>query len=387
MAFSVGAIVANIYYIQPLLSLIATTFRISLPQVGLVAMLTQVGTALGMLLFVPLGDTRERRRLVVCMLLGAAVCLSLMASARSFPWLALASLGVGMATATVHVIVPFAAHLASPARRGAAVGIVLSGLLMGILLARTFSGLLGAWVGWRAVYWFACVLMLLLAALIRAALPANQPEVSLTWPSLIRSAVSLIRTQPVLREASILGAIFFCAFSAFWTTLVFFLEAPPYHYGSGGAGLFGLVGAAGAVCAPFVGRTADRYGARRNVLIALALTFLSFVVLYVFRRHLSGLIAGVVLLDIGVQAGHVSNQTRIYGLLPEARSRLNMIYMICYFIAGAIGSYAGTLLWQRFGWAGVCGFGCTLPMGGYIVYASTGPTASPLPPSTYPAPR
>jgi predicted MFS family arabinose efflux permease len=346
-------------------------------------MLTQAGSAIGMLLFVPLGDTKERRRLIVTLLVSCAICLALMASAITFPWLALASFGIGMTTATVHVIVPFAAQLASPARRGAAVGIVLSGLLLGILLARTFSGLMAAWVGWRAVYWFACVLMLLLAVLLRFALPGIRPDLTLNWPSLMRSAVTLIRTQPVLREASLFGAIFFCAFSAFWTTLVFFLETPPYRYGSGAAGLFGLVGAAGAFCAPFVGRLADRYGARRNVLMALVLTFLSFVVLYVFRARLSGLIAGVILLDIGVQAGHVSNQTRIYSLLPEARSRLNMVYMMCYFVAGAIGSYAGMLLWEHFGWAGVCVLGCLLPIGGSLVYAAT----SPLPPSTYPVAR
>lgn len=380
MAFSVGAIVANIYYIQPLLSLIAANFRISLPQVGFVAMLTQAGTAAGMLLFVPMGDTKERRRLVVCLLMAAAVFLLLMASARTFVWLALASFGIGITNSTVHVIVPFAAQLASPARRGAAVGTVLSGLLLGILLARTFSGLLGAWLGWRAVYWIACLFMLLLAALLHRALPVNRPDVKLGWARLIRSTAGLIATQPVLREASLLGAVFFCSFSAFWTTLVFFLGMPPYRYGSGGAGLFGLVGAAGAVCAPFVGRTADRYGARRNVLFALCLTLLSFVVLYLFRRHLSGLILGVILLDVGVQSGHVSNQTRIYSLLPEARSRLNMVYMICYFVAGSIGSYAGTLLWQRFAWAGVCGFGCALLLAGFGIYYST----SALPPSTYP---
>ena len=373
MAFSVGAIVANIYYIQPLLSLIAASFHISLPQVGFVAMLTQVGTALGMLCFVPLGDTKERRRLIVALLLSGTVFLALMASARSFLWLAVAAFGIGMTTATVHVIVPFAAHLASPARRGAAVGTVLSGLLLGILLARTFSGLLAAWVGWRAVYWTAAVMMLLLAVLLRSALPSNRPELDLTWPALIRSALALIRDQPVLREASLLGAVFFCAFSAFWTTLVFLLEKPPFHYGSGAAGLFGLVGASGAGCAPLVGRLADRYGARRNVLIALVLTFAAFVVLYAFRTHIGGLVAGVILLDVGVQSGHVSNQTRIYGLLPEARSRLNMVYMICYFVAGAIGSYAGTLLWERFGWAGVCGLGCALIVAGGGIFVLTSP--------------
>jgi predicted MFS family arabinose efflux permease len=334
-------------------------------------MLTQFGAALGMLLFVPLGDTKERRRLIVGLLVAESVCLAAVASAQNFAWLALASLGVGITTATVHVIVPFATHLASPARRGATVGAILGGLLFGILLARTFSGLLGAWVGWRAIYWLASGLMLVLAVAIRTGLPESQPELQIKWLNLIRSALALIHDQPVLREATALGAIFFCSFSAFWTTLVFFLETPPYHYGSGVAGLFGLVGAAGAVCAPFIGRMADRYGARRNLLASLIVTLVSFVVLYEFGRHMAGLIAGVVLLDIGVQAGHVSNQTRIYGLLPEARSRLNMVYMVGYFSAGALGSYAGSVLWQRFGWAGVCGLGCLLLLTGCVVYGST----------------
>jgi predicted MFS family arabinose efflux permease len=328
MAFSVGAIVANIYYIQPLLSIIAAAFRISVPKVGAVAMLTQFGAALGMLFFVPLGDTKERRRL--------------------------------------------AAQLASPARRGATVGAVLSGLLFGILLARTFSGLIGACFGWRAIYWLASVLMLLLAALIRSGLPRSNPHVRLSWPSLLRSTAVLIRTQPVLREAATLSAILFSAFSAFWTTLVFFLQTPPYHYGSGVAGLFGLVGAAGAIGAPIIGRMADRYGARRNVLISLVLALTSFLILYVFGEHISGLIAGVIMLDVGVQSGHVSNQTRIYNLLPEARSRMNMAYMICYFTSGALGSYAGSVVWQRFGWAGVCGLGCLLLLAGCVVYFSSG---------------
>ena len=372
MAFSVGAIVANIYYIQPLLATIAATFRISVTQVGTIAMLTQLGTALGMLFFVPLGDTKERRKLVVGLLIAESVCLAAMASSQNFAWLALASLGIGITAAAVHVIVPFAAHMASPARRGATIGTILGGLLFGILLARTVSGLLSTWFGWRAIYWLASGLMLLLAVLIRAGLPKSQPELQLTWPELIRSTFVLIRDQPILREATTLGAIFFCAFSAFWTTLVFFLGTPPYHYGSGVAGLFGLVGAAGAVCAPFIGRLADRYGARRNVLFSLVVTLFSFVVLYAFGKHMVGLIAGVVLLDVGVQSGHVSNQTRIYSLLPEGRSRMNMVYMVCYFTAGALGSYAGSVLWQRFGWAGVCGLGCGLLLAGCAIYSSGG---------------
>jgi predicted MFS family arabinose efflux permease len=321
-----------------------------------------------MLFFVPLGDTKERRSLIVSLLIAAAICLALMASAQDFLWLALASFGIGCAGSVVHVIVPFAAHLSSPARRGATVGTVLGGLLIGILLARTFSGLLGAWAGWRAIYWLASALMLVLDALLRWGLPTSRPMINLSWPSLIHSTAALIRTQPVLREASLLGATFFCAFSAFWTTLVFFLETPPYHYGSGVAGLFGLVGASGAICAPLAGRIADRYGARRTVLAALLLVLVSYGVLYAFGQHMAGLIVGVLLLDVGVQSGHISNQTRIYSLLPSARSRLNMVYMICYFVAGAIGSYAGTVLWQHFGWSGVCAFGCVLPLIGCLIY-------------------
>jgi predicted MFS family arabinose efflux permease len=372
MAFCVGAVVANIYYIQPLLSTIAATFRISVPKVGAVAMLTQLGGALGMLIFVPLGDTKERRRLIVSLLLAECVCLALMATAQNFVWLALAAFGIGVTTATVHVVVPFAAQLASTARRGATVGAVLSGLLFGILLARTFSGLMGAWLGWRSIYWVGSGLMLLLAVLIRSGLPESRPELQLSWLSLIRSTFGLIRSQPVLRESAALGAILFCSFNAFWTTLVFFLQTPPYHYGSAVAGLFGLVGAVGAFCAPFVGHMADRYGARRNVLISLLAVLLSFVVMYFFGRHIVGLIAGVILLDIGVQSGHVSNQTRIYGLLPEARSRLNMVYMVCYFTAGAAGSYAGSVVWQRYGWAGVCGLGAGLLIAGLVVHGVSG---------------
>ena len=377
MAASVGIIVANIYYIQPLLSAIAGSFHISAAEVGTVAMSTQLGVALGMLLFVPLGDTKERRSLIVKLLIFACICLVLVAVTPTFLWLAAASFGVGVAGSNVHVIVPFAAHLAPPAKRGAVVGTVLSGLLFGILLARTFSGVLGQWVGWRAVYWVAAVVMLLLAALIRAGLPESKPTLQMSWPELLKSAGVLIKEQPVLREAALLGAIFFAAFSAFWTTLAFFLATPPYHYGSAVAGMFGLVGVAGAAVAPLVGRLADRYGARRNVLAGLLMTLASFGVMVLWGTSLSGLALGVVLLDVGVQSGHISNQTRIYGLIPEARSRLNMVYMTSYFLAGALGSSLGSLAWQHFGWRGVCGLGGALMLLGLLVFLLSHPQKLP----------
>lgn len=368
MAIGTGGIVANIYYIQPLLSLIASHFAISATSAGTVAMLSQLGTALGMFFFVPLGDTKERRGLIVKLLLAACICLVAMATARNLWWLATASFGIGLTAATVHVIVPYAAHLAPKARRGSVIGTVMSGLLLGILLARTVSGLLGAWFGWRLPYLLSALLMLVIAALYRSRLPRSEPSSTLSWPQLIRSTGTLIRTQPVLVESSLVGASFFGAFSAFWTTLVFFLQRPPYHYGSAVAGLFGLVGAVGAAGAPLIGRRVDRRGARGNITFALLIVLVAFVVLWMFGGHMAGLIIGVILLDFGVQAGHVSNQTRIYALLPEARSRLNMVYMICYFSAGAIGSYAGTACWQHLGWKGVCAFGVGMILFGAVIH-------------------
>jgi len=371
MAVSVGLIVANIYYIQPLLAYIARDFRVSVPVVGSVATMTQLGTALGMLLFVPLGDTKERRGLVAVLLLFCSAALALVGAAQNLGWLAVASMAVGLSGATVHIIVPYAAQLAAPHQRGRVVGTVLSGLLFGILLARTFSGILGDLLGWRAVFFVASGLMLLLAGLIFLKLPRSVPSLTLTWPQLVASTLDLVKTQPVLREAAFISSTFFCAFSAFWTTLVFRLQAPPFHYGSTAAGLFGLVGAAGALAAPFVGHMAGQGGARRNVLFALCATSAAFLLMMALGNHLWGLILGVLLLDVGVQSGHVTNQTRIYGLVPEARGRLNMFYMICYFLGGAVGSEGASLAWHRFGWTGVCLFALLALLCGGVTYALT----------------
>ncbi len=372
MAICVGAIVANIYYAQPLLADIARSFHLTVTEAGAVAMLSQAGSALGMLLFVPLGDTRERRSLITMLLVGAAVSLLLVATAANAIWLVLATIALGAASAVVHVFLPFAAHLAPPERRGRVVGTVLSGLLVGVLLARTFSGFLGARFGWRAVYSIAAAIMFALVILVQFFLPRSEPSVKLSYPGLLRSIAHLFRQHRELRESALLGAIFFCAFSAFWTTLIFLLERPPYHYGSRAAGLFGLVGMAGALGAPMVGRLADRYGPRPAIGVALALVFSAYLLLGAWGKTMTGLIAGVVLLDFAVQSGHVSNQTRIYGLQPEARSRLNTVYMVSYFTGGALGSVLGAWCWRLAGWIGVCSFGAAVSLLGLIVFAASG---------------
>lgn len=357
MTGAVGAIVANVYYIQPLLADIAREFSLSSTGAGAVAMVSQLGTTCAMLLLVPLGDIRERRALISLLIVVLAGSLAAMAAARSVAALCVAAAVVGASGSVVHLIIPFAAHLAPPKERGRVVGQVIGGLLMGILLARTLSGWLGSIAGWRSVYWSACALMLILAALTRLCLPKSPPENQLSFGELARSIIRLVRDEPELREASVLGALFFLAFSAFWTTLVFLLETPPYHYGAAAAGMFGLVGAAGAAGAPLIGRIADRRGPRVTVGAALILGFVSFVFLAVFGHRLAGLIAGVLLFDLAVQAGHVSNQTRIYNLHPGARSRLNTVYMTCYFIGGSCGSILGAWAWHVAGWNGVCACG------------------------------
>ena len=344
MAVTVAVIVANIYYIQPLLEIIAHDFGLTVARAGTLAMLSQVGTALGMLFFVPLGDKFERRSLILVLLAGDILSLALMALAPDALCLAAAAFLVGGFSANVHVVVPFAAHLAAPSQRGRVVGTVVAGILFGVLLARTFSGTIGAWLGWRAVY---------------VQLPASRPERKITWRELMRSTWALVRQHALLRESALLGALLFAGFSAFWTTLVFFLAQPPYRFtnASAAAGLFGLVGALGAVAAPSVGHLADKHGPRFTIRLALWLTFLSFLLMGLLGKYLPGLVSGVILMDLGVQSGHVANQTRIYGIDPTARSRLNTVYMFCYFIGGGTGSLCGALCWHWAGWWGVCGVG------------------------------
>ncbi len=361
MAISVGVTVANIYYVQPLLVVIAQDFQLTSTQAGLIATATQIGTSFGMLLFVPLGDVMERRSLIARLILACMVVLVLTALAPSAFLMGLACLGVGLFTAVVHVLVPYAAHLAPPEKRGHIVGTVFSGVLLGILLARTFSGLLGAHWGWRSVYWIAAGMMLVLSLLIRWRLPVSEPEIKMGYGDLLRSLLHFVRKHHELRESAFVGAMIFASFSAFWTTLTFHLAALPAHYGSDVAGLFGLIGATGALGAPLVGRLADKHGPRTTLLLALYIEAVSFPLMGLFGNNLWGLALGAIVMDLGVQAGHVSNQTRIYALDPKARSRLNTVYMVCYFAGGALGSYGGSLGWAWGGWWGVCGF-ALLPM-------------------------
>lgn len=356
LAIASGATVANLYYNQPLLSVMAQSFHVSPQEVGLIPMLTQIGYAVGILLFVPLGDLLERRRLIVTMTSATAVALLIAAIAPTLPWLIGASFAIGMSAIAAQIIVPFAAQLTPIETRGNVVGMIMGGLFIGILVARTVSGYIGAIQGWRLMYWVACGLMILVALTLSKTLPRSQPSLKTSYKTLMQSLVPIVQQQPVLRESSIIGAMCFGAFSAFWSTLVFLLEQPPYRYGSEVAGLFGLVGVVGAIAAPLVGKVADHSSPKSTVGFGIVTTLVSFLIFWQFGHQLWGLIVGVILLDLGVQTAQISNQTRIYSLPAHLHSRLNALYITSYFVGGAIGSYLGSIGWNHWQWNGVCAF-------------------------------
>jgi predicted MFS family arabinose efflux permease len=354
MALTCGLVVANIYYNQPLLAAIGRTFHVSDSRASLIATATQVGYTLGMLLVVPLGDMLERKRLILWMLLAAAGCLGAAAVAPTFGLLAVASVLIGICSSVPQLLLPMAATLAPEADRGRIVGRVMSGLLIGILLSRTVSGYAGAHLGWRTVFEGAAALMLALAALLAWRLPRDRPAFQGSYASLMQSLGTLVHELPALRRSALVGAAIFASFSVFWTTLTFYLAGPAYHYGSDVAGFFGLVGALGALAAPLAGKMADTRGPRYAITVSIGLALVSYVLLGVGGGYLVGLVLGVILLDVGVQSAHISNQTLVFSLRPEARSRLNTVYMTGYFTGGSLGSIVGGVAWMHFGWPGVC---------------------------------
>lgn len=372
MALTCALVVANIYYNQPLLAAIGGAFHLTPSTASLLATATQVGYTLGMLFVVPLGDMLERKRLMLLLLLGATGCLALAARAPGFAVLVGASVLLGITSAVPQLLVPMAAHLAPPAERGRVVGRIMSGLLLGILLSRTVSGYVGAHLGWRAVFGIGAGLMLALTALLAWRLPTDRPNFAGSYGALMKSLLTLVRDWPALRRSALVGGFLFASFSVFWTTLAFYLESPAHGYGSDVAGFFGLIGAVGALAASWAGKTADRKGPDYTIRLGIGLALLSFAVMGVAGGYLLGLVAGVILLDVGVQGAHISNQTAIFALVPEARSRLNTVYMTVYFTGGSLGSVLGGLAWMHGGWWGVCALGAALAGAALVVQRVVG---------------
>jgi predicted MFS family arabinose efflux permease len=357
LAVSCGAAVANLYYAQPLLHTLARAFGISDAAAGLVITITQIGYVAGLAFLVPLGDLRERRRMITVTLLVTAACLAVAAAAPSFTVFAVAIGVVGMTAAIAQVIVPMSSSLAAENERGQVIGTVMSGLLIGILVARTVSGLVAAAFGWRTVFALAAVAMVGLAAILRRVLPEVPPTDEMSYAGSLRSVISLVREQPVLRQRMIIGALDFGCFSVLWTSVALLLSGPPYHYSSAVIGLFGLSGVAGAAAASVSGRLADRGYGGRTMTASLILLLASWGVLAAGKASVIALVIGIAVLDLGVQSAHINNQSRIYSLAPEARSRLTTAYMVSFFFGGAVLSAATAGIYGSSGWSGVCVLG------------------------------
>jgi predicted MFS family arabinose efflux permease len=361
MAVACGLSVANLIYVQPLLAAMGRSFAVPPDQIGYVAMLGQLGYAIGLVLIAPLGDKYSQRSLMVVVLCAVAIALSVMAAASTVTLLVIAGYVVGMTSILTELIIPFAASLAPLNERGRIVGIMVSGVLVGTLLANVVGGFVGEYLGWRAMYWIAAGLMIILGIVLYFLLPHDRSTKSeVSYLRLLGSLWQLFCSEPVMHEISVIGILIYAAFNVFWVTLSFFLETPPYHYGSNIVGLFGLVGMVGALAASFVGNFADHKDARYANAIALPMILLSFVVMWLTGRWLVGLIIGAILLDLGVQSSHIANEARIYTLDPAAWNRLNTIYIFMFSLGGSLGCVLGTISWSIAKWNGVCGMGCLM---------------------------
>lgn len=368
MSIATGLSVASNYYVQPLLNTVASNFGLSVSMAGFIVTTAQLGYACGLLLLVPLGDMLERRALIVGMSLLAAGGMVITATSSSFSLLLLGTVLTGLFSVVAQILVPLAATLAPPEKRGKIVGTVMSGLLLGILLARTVAGALAQLGGWRTVYWTASVLMALMALALWRFLPQVKPSVSLNYPQLLKSIFQLYKANRVIRTRALTGCLSFANFSVLWTSMAFLLASPPYSYSEGEIGLLGLVGAAGALAARQAGSLADKGKARLTTTLGLLIMLASWGMTALGAHSLAALIVGILLLDLAVQGVHITNQSVIYSQMPEARNRLTSGYMTSYFIGGAFGSLLSASAFHAAGWYGVCAAGVIMTLLNLLIW-------------------
>jgi predicted MFS family arabinose efflux permease len=361
-ALTTGTMVANLYYGQPLLAAVAASFGHNVTSAGYLVTFTQLGYALGILLVVPLADVLDRRQLLSIMLAINVGGLLAAAASPGFTSFAAASLLVGCTSSAAMVVIPYAASLAPEQTRGKVLGQVMTGLLLGILLARTVSGFVAEWAGWRSVYLLAAAAVTVLLLSLRAAIPREGMRGRLAYGALLRSVLVLARTEPELRLRSVYTALGMGSFSMLWTGLTFLLSGPPYHYSEATIGLFGLIGAAGAIAANVAGRLSDRGHVNRSTAAFAAVLLLSWVVLAAGSLSIGAVVAGVFLLDVGAQGLQVSHQSVIYRLAPHARSRITAVYMTSAFIGASCGSALASSSFAVSGWIGPCVLGGLLPL-------------------------
>lgn len=366
MALCCALAVSPIYYHQPLLPQIASTFAVASPRGSLIATLTQLGYAMGLLVFVPLADGAQPRTLASRAIIANAVALVACAAAPSFFALALCSFLVGMTSISAQIIIPAVSGMATPETRGRVVGSLLGGLSSGVLLARTLSGIVGALWGWRSIFVIASAIDIVLLFVIRE-LPVSSSLATIRYRELVHSLAGLVRQERLLRLSASMGFLVFAAFSALWATLAVLLERPPYHYGPATIGAFGLIGLVGLSVSAQLGAIVDRAGARRVATAGALTVAIAFAFIAAGGHSLSWLIVGMVLLDLGNRAGFIANQARIYALRPEARSRMNTVFMVSYFLGGAFGAALGGAGALRAAWLGLSAIGALLALAAVVV--------------------
>nr|WP_244272845.1 MFS transporter [Burkholderia lata] len=368
MAAIAGAVVTNIYCTQPILPLIAQDLQVAPATADLVAGAALLGFATGLALLLPLGDRYDRRKLVLGQIVLAFAFAVASALAPGVWALIGAAFSLGVVSCVPQQLVPFAAVMSAPDERGRNVGTVVTGIMVGILLGRAVSGLIAAHAGWRAVYAVEAAAMVPVGIAAAWLLPRGVPSTTLSYGRLLASLWTLARAHRPIRESMIVQALLWAAFNAFWVNLAALLADGPWHLGSAWAGGFGLIGAAGALAATIGGRASDRIGTRRVIGLGIAIVTVSYLILAGAGSSLALLVVGVVVLDIGVQAGLVANQTRAFAADPKAQGRINSLYMTATFVGGAIGAIVSGALMARFGWHGVVAFGIAAGLAAALVH-------------------
>ena len=350
MAATAGICVANVYYSQPILNAIATSFNIDIEKAGVISVLSQAGYGFGLFFLTPIGDMIERKKLILYLQCGLMVSLLLFSFSSTLYLLYASSFLIGVFSVVAQVILPMAASLVKE-NRGKTVGQIFTGILVGILVARVFSGFISGWLGWQYVYIFSAIMVLGTTVLMQTDFPSMPERFNGNYVGLLKSTIAQLGRFSLLRQTALTGMLAFGTLSAFWVTLTFYLSGAPFHYSASSIGMFGLLAAAGALIAPLFGRLADKGSSFRSLLFSTGLTLISILVLKLFPNSIAAIWITVILLDIGVQATQVTNIATIYNLDHLANSRINTVYMTSYFIGGALGAFLAIHFYNTGGWS------------------------------------
>ncbi|MHC5933529.1 MFS transporter [Nostoc sp.] len=349
MAIAAGVCVANVYYNQPILKDIASSFGVSEGEAGSISVLTQVGYGFGLFFLIPLGDKINKKKLILCLLICLFCLLIAMTFSQNIIEVWILSIAIGIATVSAQIILPLAASI-DRVTTGQTVGNIFTGILIGVLGARVFSGYIGEWLSWRYVYGFSAVMILIVIVLLKIYLPNVENEFNGYYLELLKSTLYQLKRFSLLREASLIGGLLFGVFCSFWTTLTFHLAGTPFYFESDTIGMYGFVAIAGALMAPVFGKLADQGNSQRSLTIAVSMVIVSLVIAKIASNSALAIAVAVLLLDVGVQATQVTNVARIYTLDAQSNSRINTVYMTTYFIGGSVGTSIGLLCWNLGGW-------------------------------------